>query len=286
MYWIIELITIFIATLGACKYFMTMLSSTKNNTKKSTSSSSSSSSAFKCPASSITKSAKTIINTPELKYTWEDLDNRYYFPKDETQEKFDYRWKTCEIWQKCTVDQMRQLTQANLDTLYAMMRLQGLKYRMQGIGYMEKFYERFIQMAQDRLPEIYKLIDGQAPGNETVRKVNTYYLGVSFEEYRWMGQQLDVRRKNVLTPVGDTTEQALMDEFKSMQKDILTAILWANEYIMKKGDTFWGGLHVHFHELVSNIFKQINDDLDQLPSDEFKKHTLQILIEEVGVLTI
>ncbi|CAG2173259.1 unnamed protein product, partial [Oppiella nova] len=203
-----------------------------------------------------------------------------------TTDKFDFRWKTCEFWKKCTKDQMRQLSFANIDVLIAAMKLQGLKYKLwHDLDIIDDFYQRFIEKAQKYLPIAYAVMDTYQPDNHTFNHINQYYLGVSFEEYRYVGAKLDISRKNQL--IVKDTEENLAKRWAGMQETILKTVLWASDYIrFKREDTFWGSLHIQIHDLVQDMFSKVNADLDKMPSGEKKAKALTVLLEEVGILLI
>ncbi|CAG2176576.1 unnamed protein product, partial [Oppiella nova] len=190
-----------------------------------------------------------------------------------TSDKMDFRWKTLKVWDKASIDETQELSNANIDVMIAMMRLQGLKYKLQGLDIVDRFYQRFITRATKYMPTAFSVIDAYQPHNATIRKMNYYMLGISFEEYRWMGEKLDVRRKNVLE-VRDT-EKNLAQKLDNIEKQILKTILWASDYIRKKGDTFWGSLHILFHDLVETEFTELNNELAQMSNGELKAKALQ-----------
>ncbi|XP_054154748.1 uncharacterized protein LOC128953292 [Oppia nitens] len=269
----IELVAIFISTLSVCKYLISKLNFNNN---------------IKFDTNNNNSKLKLHLST-KLNYNKSDWNNKHYFPSDETQDKFDFRRKTSKLWEQLTVDQMLPIIETNIQVLQTMMRLQGLKYKAQGIDYMGKVYDRLIQLANDRLVVAYGAIDGQssaAGDDDRQRRMNYYAIGASGEEYRFVAQKLDVRRKNRLTTVRVADEPVLLAKFSDLQRDILARVVWAGDYVQKKGNIFYGDVHKQLHQLIADIFKQINNDLDQMASGIIKTQTIQILIEEFSIMMI
>ncbi|CAG2108263.1 unnamed protein product, partial [Medioppia subpectinata] len=200
----------------------------------------------------------------------------YYISCSPTTDKLDFRYKTEAEYDKCSKAQMRELTMANLDVIIASMKLQGMKYRhFHGLDIIDEFYQRLINRAQQYMPVMYAVMDAyEPPPNITMFKHNVeYYIGSSFEEYRYMGAKLDVKRKNMLK-VTDS-EQVLRDKLTKLQKTILRTVLWASNYIKtKRQDTLWGSLHIQIHDLVQHIFTELNADLDKMPNGVKKAKAL------------
>ncbi|CAG2121340.1 unnamed protein product, partial [Medioppia subpectinata] len=171
---------------------------------------------------------------------------------------------------------MSELTMANLDVIIAAMKLQGMKYRhFHGLDVIDEFYQRLINRAQQYVPVMYAVMDAyEPPPNITMFKHNVeYYIGSSFEEYRYMGSKLDVRRKNMLKVT--ESEQVLRAKLTKLQKTILRMVLWASNYIKtKRQDTLWGSLHIQIHDLVQHIFAELNADLDKMPNGVKKAKAL------------
>ncbi|XP_054154769.1 uncharacterized protein LOC128953307 [Oppia nitens] len=170
-----------------------------------------------------------------------------------------------------------------------MMELQSMKYRFQGLDYIDQFYQRFIHKSRTLVPLAWQLLDIQKPNaaDNTVdnRHLNYCMMGVSFSEYRYLGQKLDIKRKNAVQVVRGT-EQELNRELMGLQKQLLANILWASDYIRHKGDSFWGSLHIQFHEMMQDEFNLINNDLAEIPSGDIKTKTIQVLIEDLSLLLI
>ncbi|XP_054154884.1 uncharacterized protein LOC128953425 [Oppia nitens] len=205
-----------------------------------------------------------------------------------TSDKMDFEWRTQQTFQYYTVHELRQILDLNNEVIKAEMKLQGYKYQLQGLHIVQQFYQNITHLVDILMPVAYARMDDAYPSNSTASQIIYMYLAQNTEDYRWLGNKLDVRRKNEIrlsAPLATLKHRWLL-----LQNDLLDRILWAANYIHNKGDLadlFWAPIHYKIHDMFQQMFNNINGEIGKLDDQDIKKaQTLQIFIEDIGILGI